>query len=70
MKDQTNKGPREKIAGWCLNENKQVELTSPLGVMGALFSCPYCGTLWKTAEEQDHVFNPSPLLIERLEYDS
>ena len=66
----TTEGPLEKTAGWCLNEDKLVELTCPFGVVGALFSCPYCGSLWKRPEEQDHIFNPSRPLVERLERDS
>jgi hypothetical protein len=56
----------EGFSGWCLNQDKQVELTCQYGVMGGLYTCPYCGLLDKRVEEQDHVFEPSKPLLNRL----
>jgi hypothetical protein len=50
----------------CLVKLKRVWLRSPENVMGALFTCPFCGVLDTWTKSEDHVFHPSGKLMDVL----
>lgn len=56
-----------KELGWCLVEDRRITFHLQLGVIGALYTCPFCGTLYERVQESKHVIHPSEPLLERLE---
>jgi hypothetical protein len=55
------------VAGYCLKAMLKTSFGYPTGVVGALYSCPYCGLMDESIEVSLHVFNPSIPLVEALE---
>ena len=55
----------EFVPIYCLNEMKDCVATYPKDVMGALFTCPFCGFI---ENRDEHIFEPSDKLIRLLDF--
>jgi hypothetical protein len=55
------------VDGYCLKAMLKTSFSWPTGVIGALYSCPYCGLIDEITVNSRHVFNPSIPLVEALE---
>jgi hypothetical protein len=52
---------------WCLVEDELVTFEYSDLAFGGHYECPYCGVLNTQDKGNDHVFNPFPKLLSRLE---